>query len=456
MNDKVKLKDIDAEKVVVAGMLKNEDHIDKALLSVNPTYFTATLYRNLFRIITQVFIKHGSLITNEFLSNYLESTGIAQEARLAYLKAVDELKKMEVNSAEWGFAVSTIRKAFVANKISDILISGTRALEDKGGQAAYDVLDKKLYDLKLDVLDSNQVVVIDDRKVEEFLEHLKDIRENPAQYKGIPSGWAALDTLTGGFRPGEYILICAKSGGGKSMALLNWANHAQKENYNVVYFTLEMSHEEIQMRKLSLAANIPFTSVRNQTLTVEQVQKQEMVLREDFAKRSSSFYIVDRPGASVGFIEAQLRQLQKNMKIDAVYIDYFGCVRPEVRISNKQGWEVLAAISNDLRDLARSMKIVVCSAHQLNADGMKKKASEEDIEIEDVALSKRIIDPVHTMVGLIWDKTQPDLHSMKLCVPKCRGGRIQNATLWCDMDTCKISDPTAMLTDDGGLEVPEL
>ena len=122
-NSPVKLKDTEAEKTIIAGLLKDLNKIDKVLLNCNPTYFTEPMYRNLFKIITQTYTRHGSLVTNDFLSNCLEGNGYTQEVRLVYLKAFDELSKIEVNNAEFGFAVSAIRKAFISSEVSDILTS---------------------------------------------------------------------------------------------------------------------------------------------------------------------------------------------------------------------------------------------------------------------------------------------------------------------------------------------
>ena len=450
---KTKLKDIDAEQAVLAGCLRDTDNIDKAMLNCNPSYFTEALYRNLFKIATQSYTRYGSLLTHDFLSNVLEANGYPQDVRLVYLKAVDDLAVIAVNNAEFGFALNALRRAYISSSVSDILTSGTQALEAKGGQKAFEVLDKKLYDLKLHTVENASLVLQDDRQVDDLIDLLRDIRENPEKHLGIGTGITTLDQLTGGFHPGEYVLLIAKSGGGKSIGLLNWATFAQKSGYNVVYVTLEMSHIEIRLRKLSLESGIPYLSLKTQNLTPEQITLQEKVLREEIATRTSAFHIVDISKCSVGFIEAQLRQLQQNIKIDMVVVDYLGLLKPEGYVTNKQGWEVYASISNDLRELARNMKLVVVSAHQLTTDGMKKSA-EDDIELEDIALSRRIADPAHTVVGLIWDKTNQGC--MKMCVPKCRGGRIQSVMLSCDLNSCKITDSIeGTTTNDGTLQIPD-
>ncbi len=435
MTKSLKLEDKDAERSILAGMLKDVSKIDKSMVMITSSEFSTKIYKNLYNVIGKIYAKHSSLLTNDLLSNLLESNGQPQEIRLRYLKVIDDIKKIKVNDAEFAFAMKSIKKAHISREMSKILSTATQKLYDKGGIEAFRVLDKKLYDLKLATINSENLIVVDTREVEDLIDRFKDMRENPDKYRGIPSGWTPLDALTSGFHPGEYVLIVAPSGGGKSMGLLNWANHAQKEGYNVAYFSFEMNHWEIRMRQLSLEAEIPYLSLKTQQLNIEQTNKQEFVLRNEIATRQSMFHIIDVPKSTVGFIEAQLRQLNKIKKIDIVFIDYLGLIKPDVHIRNRQGWEIAATISEELRELARTMGIVVVTAQQVTTEGMKK-TTDDDLELGDIAISRRIADHAHTVVGLLWDKTNPN--EMKLCVPKCRGGRIQSVKLWCDLDLCKI------------------
>ena len=433
----LKIENKDSESSVIAGMLLDVAKIDKALLVLTSNEFNTKIYKNLYNVIGKIYAKHGSLLTNDLLSNLLESNGQPQETRLQYLKVIDDVKKIKVNDAEFAFAIKQVKKFHISREVSALLSTSTQILYEKGGIEAFRHLDKKMYDLKVATVNSENLIVVDTREVGDLLDRFKDMRENPDKYRGIPSGWNSLDALTSGFHPGEYILIVAPSGGGKSMGLINWANHAQKEGYNVAYFSFEMNHWEIRMRQLSLESEIPYLSLKTQQLNVEQTNTQEFVLRNEIATRKSLFHIIDIPKSTVGFIEAQLRQISKIQKIDVVFIDYLALIKPEVHVRNRQGWEIAATISEELRELARSMEIVVVTAQQVTTEGMKK-TTEDDLELGDIAISRRIADHAHTVVGLLWDKTNPS--EMKLCVPKCRGGRIQSAKLWCNLDICKITD----------------
>ena len=203
----VKLKDLESEKVILGGMLNNKERINKVLLSYSPSYFSSPTIKNLYTIVTKTFVKHTSLVTNSLISNYLESSGVSKDARLEYLQRLDSLREYTPNDAEFAFALQSVKKAYVARCVSDILQSTTETLNKKGGVSAFNKLDKKLYDLKLATIDSNYMSLTDVRQVDGLLSHLENMRNNPDQFRGINSGWSVLDNLTGGFQKGEYVLV---------------------------------------------------------------------------------------------------------------------------------------------------------------------------------------------------------------------------------------------------------
>src|ERR1700761_2260381 len=58
---------------------------------------------------------------------------------------------------------------------------------------------------------------------------------------GTPSGFKDLDELTGGFQPGNLIIIAARPSMGKSALVTNMAENAVLDGFPVALFSLEMS-----------------------------------------------------------------------------------------------------------------------------------------------------------------------------------------------------------------------
>lgn len=432
------LTDHDSERTIITGMLKDKNKIDRAVLKISRKELDSLTYSTLFQIIFKTYVTHGSLITVDYLSNFLESFGVEQNKRLFYLQELEKLSQETVTDAEFNIAIDRVRAAYVTRSMADILAKTTTTLEAKGGLSAFATLDKKLYDLKLVTERSGNIRIGDLRNSEEFLAYLEDIRKNPDRHSGVKCGWKAIDHLTGGFRKGEYILVVSKQGGGKSMTMLNWADFAQRNGYNCAYISLEMPYEDLQARFMALQTGIDFSSIIKQEVKEEDIKKIEETVRVEWPNRRGACHIVDKTGGcTLGMIEAQLRCFNQTTPLDIVFIDYLKKIEPEVKNKTTQGWEVLADISESIKSLARSLNLVIVTGHQLTTEGAKK-SSKDVIELEDISLSRRIADPTDMVFALAPDPT--NLSQVKLSAPKCRRGYVPSTMLFQNLNTCRICD----------------
>ena len=97
---------------------------------------------------------------------------------------------------------------------------------------------------------------------------------------GTPSGFADLDEITGGFQPGNLIIIAARPSMGKSALVTNIAENValNKDNRRpVALFSLEMSEAELAQRFIASQASIKGDDLRKGRLRDEA--KWKRVLR---------------------------------------------------------------------------------------------------------------------------------------------------------------------------------
>jgi len=91
------------------------------------------------------------------------------------------------------------------------------------------------------------------------------ISDNP--YKGLLTGFADIDRLSGGLKPSEIILLEADTNIGKSVLAQNIAINIAKNNY-VVYFGLEMTKQQLIDRLIIMHMNILTTENFNNPKTL--------------------------------------------------------------------------------------------------------------------------------------------------------------------------------------------
>ena len=92
---------------------------------------------------------------------------------------------------------------------------------------------------------------------------LELLAKGEREVTGTPSGFRDLDSLLGGFQPGNLIVLAARPSLGKSALVCNIAeNVAAKTGLPVAFFSLEMSEAEIAHRFIACRARIPNDRLR--------------------------------------------------------------------------------------------------------------------------------------------------------------------------------------------------
>jgi len=162
----------------------------------------------------------------------------------------------------------------------------------------------------------------------------------------IPTGWDRLDELTsGGLGRGEYGLILAPTGAGKSLCLVHLGVQALKRGQNVVYYTLELSAEVIGLRFDSCLTGIPIDELRNH---------KEKVL-EELTKITGQLIIKQYPkkSASMMTVKNHLSRLKSQGFIpDMIELDYLdllksSSIRKELRYEIGETYDEFEAVCQE-------------------------------------------------------------------------------------------------------------
>lgn len=147
------------------------------------------------------------------------------------------------------FYIEEVHKAKAKRSISDLLITSGEQLRDKGPFSVINNLTRELARLGRDtrmVRDLDLVSNADERL--NTLRERIDIRNSGRTTLGVPSGIRKLDESFGGFMKGDFVVIMGWTGSLKSWLALYMALNAWKEGFRVLYFSLEMSGEQLGYR----------------------------------------------------------------------------------------------------------------------------------------------------------------------------------------------------------------
>jgi replicative DNA helicase len=201
-----------------------------------------------------------------------------------------------------------------------------------------------------------------DEILDDELKKMEKLSREGTSLTGTPSGFRDLDEITGGFQPGNLIIIAARPSMGKSALVTNIAeNAAIDHNLPVALFSLEMSETELAQRFVASQARIKGDELRKGRVPDGKWPK----ILQASAKLSAAPLFVD-DSSDVGIIEirAKARRLHQQQPLGLIIIDYLQLMRPDGRVESRV--QQVGEMSRGLKILARELNVPVIALSQLS------------------------------------------------------------------------------------------
>ena len=179
---------------------------------------------------------------------------------------------------------------------------------------------------------------------------------------GVPSGFTDLDQLTGGFQPGNLIVVAARPSMGKSTLATNIAENAAIDHgVPVALFSLEMSETELAHRFIASQAKVSSDELRKGRVRGDRWPK---VLNAVEKLASAPIFLDDSSDIGVLEMRAKARRLHARHGLGLLVVDYLQLVRADTRSDSRV--EQVGQISRGLKILARELEIPVIAVSQLS------------------------------------------------------------------------------------------
>lgn len=179
---------------------------------------------------------------------------------------------------------------------------------------------------------------------------------------GIPTGINKMDEETGGWQPGETVVLGARPKIGKTALILFHARAAAKSGKKVAIFTLEISAKAVTSRLITgLAQNrINPLKFRKGNLTNDDFDA--FNLAQSYLDEMP-IYISDRC-RTMSQIRSECRRLKKDEKLDFIILDFIQKVQPETKYPNRE--REVSAIMDELTFLAIELDVAVLAISRVN------------------------------------------------------------------------------------------
>ncbi len=181
---------------------------------------------------------------------------------------------------------------------------------------------------------------------------------------GVPSGFSAIDNLTGGWQNSDLIILAARPGMGKTSLMLNFMrNAAVMFDKPVACFSLEMSSMQLIQRLQSSETGIPLERYMRIGLQPNEVEYNH-VKCEKLA--SAPIYIDDTAGLSIFELKVKLRKLCRDKGVKMAVIDYIQLMTVSKGADVNGREQEISYISRNLKAIAKDLNIPIIALSQLS------------------------------------------------------------------------------------------
>jgi replicative DNA helicase len=204
---------------------------------------------------------------------------------------------------------------------------------------------------------------------------------------GTPSGFTDIDDVTGGFQPGNLIVIAARPSMGKSALVANIAENAALQGNPVALFSLEMSESELAQRFVASQSKTPGEQLRRGRVSEDRWQK---ILDACNKLAEAPLWIDDSSDTGVLDIRAKARRLHHQVEggLKLIIVDYLQLMRHEGRVESRV--EQVGQISRGLKGLARELNVPVIALSQLSRAVEQRGGAEKKPILSDLRESGQI------------------------------------------------------------------
>lgn len=351
---------IDAEKSLLGAVLIDEEVLADVTEHVKPQDFYDKNHALIFGAMVRLFEKHrpvdlltltdelkrkdelevigGSAFLTE-LTNYVPTAAhAAAYAEMVAQKAVRRrLIRASGDITELGYDESTT----------------TQELLEKAEAELFSVSDQSL---KQDLVSIEQILM-------DSFDRIEELHKNKGELRGVRTGYRDLDNMTAGLQRSDLIVLAARPAMGKTTLVTNLAyNVATIEKQPVLFFSLEMSKEQLVDRMLADAANVDSWNIRTGKLTDEDFLKLSEASGE---LADAPIFIDDTPGLTVLEMRTKARRKNHESPLGLIIVDYLQLMQGSGRHDSNRVQEV-SEISRGLKLIARELNVPLIALSQLS------------------------------------------------------------------------------------------
>ncbi len=352
---------VEAEQSVLGAMLIDPRCIPDVVEGLTGEDFYLKANREIYQTIYGMF-NFSAAIDPVTVLEQMRRDGVYDEANSrSYILQLMEITPTAANVMEY---VRIVKDKSLLRRVYDTAGELTSLVQEGGesAQAVLDLAEQRIYAIRqgrsAQGLEPLSKILVD------VCDRLQELSASGSEIPGMATGFGDLDRTLTGFHPTELVLLAARPGMGKTSFALNILLHAGKFSKKaVVFFSLEMSREQLATRLLSSEAFLDNKKLMTGRLNQDDWDKVTLAAT---ALSHTSIYIDDNPSLSVADMNAKCRRMEN---LGLVIIDYLQLMQSSGMGRSYAGenrQQVVADISRALKIMAKELRVPVLCLSQLS------------------------------------------------------------------------------------------
>lgn len=343
----------EAEQQIIAILLNDNTNLDYVIDILFPFHFYNDINAQIYKTIKKIVLRNDEAtpisIPEEFPQK--EQKKIRNYLILLYKEAIS----LDGISTYSTIVINNYKKRQLI-KIAQEIIDGAK--NNKEVEALINTAESQLYDISID-RDCSRLIPLGEL-TQKTIKNI-EARKNNNNCIGVTTGFKDLDIATGGLAPSELIIIASRPSMGKTALATNIAINAAKTGFKVVFFSLEMSSEEIISRIIANETGISSERIRNGSICIEDIYK---IQKSAEILNALPIYIDESTNIEISSIRARIRQFKRKYGIDLLVIDYLQLLRDSSVRENRT--QELSIITRYLKLIAKELNIPIIALSQLS------------------------------------------------------------------------------------------
>ena len=315
---------LEAEQTVLGSILVSNEIYDE-ITDINEDFFYNPINKKIFKVINNLMQK-GLLANPITLKNFFSNENELNE--IGGSEYLIKLTKFSTSKLQIKYYTNLLHDLKIRRNLIEIskqiLEDSANKNSDINSEQIIESAEKKLFDIAERGKFNKSYIEFKEALVQ-TIAMASSAYKNEEGIVGVPSGLKDLDDRLGGLHKQDLIIIAGRPSMGKTALATNIAFNAAKilrnreKNSSIIFFSLEMSSEQLSTRILSEQARIKSNDIRRGKINQDDFEK---FIETSKSLENLPLFIDDTPAITISTLSNRARRIKRLHGLELIVVDY--------------------------------------------------------------------------------------------------------------------------------------